>query len=300
MVRIVLGRTALVVGTATMLLLASVSPTLGDSPSGDGHPDNTNGPMSDQERASQTAKHGLAQTVENYEQTRIWAPAAPRSQPGYACEFDPCEGGGGSPPTSYTINTMARRQINDDWCGPAAVQVAVNWTRRITIYDQSQSGGDDSSENYRTQTYIGNDIGTTHSAGTSGFQIRNGLNDLGLPPASMPGFTYTYDAAANGSEFHSWIVTDVGLLHTPVVPDLKPHKTGAVYWLPSWSQPVAGAIHWVVIRGYTGFWDGTIGPKVRYSDSSGWNGSTWQVGNWETDALTMWKVTDYLYGKAVN
>lgn len=81
----------------------------------------------------------------------------------------------------------------------------------------------------------------------------------------------------------------------PLIPGVKPHKPdqgNPEYYLPNWPSE-STAKHWIVIRGYNGFWDGTDGPKVYYSDS------THTPGRYTTGAKTMWEVTSFLWGGTV-
>jgi hypothetical protein len=195
----------------------------------------------------------------------------------------------------------ARRQENDHYCGPASGQEIINWSRDY-FYDNL--GGENTTTNYRTQQQIAGYMGTT-DGGTNGGPIARALNGTGLndetpadavkkPSPDWEG--YAYQAPADGAEFHSWIVTDIADWSMPLTPDVIAHKVGETYYyLPSWPNEQAGSLHWIVIRGYDGFWDGTDTPQVYYVDSSGQTGP----GRYHTGAQIMWKVTKFLKGKVV-
>jgi hypothetical protein len=299
MTRTRMSRLLLVAAGTVALSAASVIPVLADGPAGDNHPDsNVAADLTAGERAALTAKHMLARSSARFAATGLWARVPSRLLKSlFVCETD-CGGGGGggAPPTAKTLDTRARIQSKDYYCGPASGQVVMNFTRGIF---NNSLDGDSTSTNWKTQDQVAAMMGTTYSAGTPGPKIVLGLNKPDGVVRPEPDWTYAYEAAANGAEFHSWIVEDIGRWGMPVVPDVKPHQTGAEYFLPSWEEAYPGSKHWVVIRGYTSLWDGTDTPTVKYSDSAGWDGQHWQPGNYTTGALTMWKVTQALYGKAV-
>lgn len=285
--------------------LAAPASVLADEPPGDDHADVEDIDLrGSPEEAALAAKLALAALVESYVATGFWDTAISAEllgpvSPNYECEYEPCEPPppGGRPPSAKTLNTRPRRQINNYSCGPAAGQVVINWSRGIVVDDLN--GGQNEATNWKTQSVIAGWMGTSSQSGTTGFQIKNGLNRTDAVRKPTADWAYHYKEAASGAEFHSWIVHDIAYYSMPVVPDLRPHDQGAQFFVPSWSAPANGAKHWIAIRGYNGFWDGTDGPKVSYSDSAGWDGDHWQPGNYTTGALTMWKVVKSLYGKVV-
>jgi hypothetical protein len=304
-----------IVGAIALSIVCSGVALADDPPTGDHHDLATETPpaASSADAAALAAQRALARAVAVYATTGVWSAVVNPLVPHMAGAAAPdmicgtC-GGGNPPPDSEILPLYARRQINDDNCGPASGQVVINYTRDYFYTNTTNAGAEDTSINWKKQSRIATWMGTD-STGTSGWQIRNGLmhtDSNGVlngidPPAGFPGYHYEVlgEGAADGAEFHSWIVTDVGQWHMPIVPDLKPHKADAAYFLPTWPGEFPSAVHWVAIGGYDGFWDGTTGPTVWYTESSGWVDNHYKVGYWPTSALTMWKVTQYLTSRAV-
>lgn len=293
-------RTFIAILSIPILFTLAATPALAGNPSGGNQADDPSYVEPGSE-AFLAAKLSLAQANEEYAATGIWNGDAGQGgiSPDMICAT--CGGGGGSPPSSKTLDVRARRQENNHYCGPASGQEIINWSRGY-FYDNL--GGENTTTNHRTQTQIAGYMGTT-GGGTNGGPIAKALNgtavERGETPADgvlkpSPDFAYSYDAPADGAEFHSWIVTDIADWSMPLAPDVRPHKNAdTLYYLPSWPRADSSAVHWIVIRGYDGFWDGTDNQTVYYVDSSGQTGP----GRYPVGALTMWKVTKFLYGKVV-
>jgi hypothetical protein len=217
------------------------------------------------------------------------------------CEFDPCEGTptwppAGGPSEAKTLMTKARQQNNWYFCGPATGQVVINWSRGII---NGNNDGEDTTTNWRRQSKIASWMGTT-TAGTGGANLATGLNNPNgvLKPTS----DWVYAYADNGSmhDLFNKIVTDIDGFGMPLVLATAPHQSGAgQYYLESWPNVVAGAHHWIVVRGYIGLWGSTDPIVIKYQDSSaGYGGSTgpfddflsviYQVSKWNQGGHVVW------------
>lgn len=218
---------------------------------------------------------------------------------GDGSEIDPDEPATGSGSTSGTtgfippsskvvLPVRARHQSTTYWCGPASGQVVINYSRGY-VYDSLN--GDSTSTNWKTQATIASWMKTTQSAGTLGGNLAAALNRSDAVLKPVPEWTYLYARNTDGEDMHAKVIADVHLFAMPLVIAVKPHKADADYWLPSWPREAIGAKHWVVIYGYDGLWDGTDGPTVYYTESSG-NGSK-NPGLYVVSSMTMWKVNQY-------
>jgi len=134
---------------------------------------------------------------------------------------------------------------------------------------------------------------TTQQDGTTSWKIAQALNrdDAVRKPADHPEWVYLRSTNSDGEQLHNRVVTDISYYEMPLIVAVMPHKDNAAYWLPSWPNESPGSKHFITIRGYDGFWDGTTGPDIYYNDSSGNGGMG--PGAYETDSLTMWKVNHY-------
>lgn len=158
-----------------------------------------------------------------------------------------------------------RQQIKSYFCGPATVQQVINYTRGIFTWDQRI--------NFRTQQQISDWwLLTDANGGTSPYRERVGMNAGSILP---PGFVYYEYQVTSGADWHGKIITDVTGWNMPLTAAVAPRDIGATYFLSSWanSTPVNTG-HWIVMRGYYGKWDGTRGPLVYYTDSSGGAGGS--------------------------
>jgi hypothetical protein len=221
--------------------------------------------------------------------------------PMVACELDPCDAppppwpGPEGPTPSRTLGTKARQQINNYFCGPAAGQVVINWTRGIT---SGNNNGEDPTTNWRKQSKIAEWMGTT-TAGTGGAGVASGLNHPNAVLKPAPEWVYSYAVTGTPEEFHNKVVTDIDAWEMPLILATAPHLTGAgIYHLSSWPNVAPGAHHWIVIRGYDGLW-GSANPVIRYQDSAGrYGGATgafqdlsavvWQVNEWNQGGHIIW------------
>jgi hypothetical protein len=193
----------------------------------------------------------------------------------FPCEFDPCETDPTWPPpggasSAKTLGTKARQQNNYYYCGPATGQVVINWTRGIT---SGNNDGEDPTTNWRRQSKIAVWMSTT-TAGTAGANLAIGLNNPNGTLKPTSDWVYTYADNGTMDQFHKKVITDVDGFGMPLVLATAPYLVGATNHLSSWPRPVAGAHHWIVLRGYDGL-PGSPSPIIRYQDSSaGYGGST--------------------------
>ena len=60
--------------------------------------------------------------------------------------------------------------------------------------------------------------------------------------------------------------------------------------LSSWNPIPEGVVvrHWIAIRGYTDYWDGTNGPRVWYNDSSDRQGGG--TGTFYDPSIKVWRL----------
>jgi hypothetical protein len=284
---------------AMVLGLCASGPALARDPQGSGGtPDDTYiPPRTPAEAAFEQQKLNYVAGVE-----ALSAPArSPQDRsPGGVTSYILCAdcagggGGGGSetdpdePRKKVVLDVRARRQMTNYWCGPASGQVVINYSRGY-VYDSLN--GDNSATNWQTQATIASWMKTTQSTGTLGGNLAAALNrpDAVLKP--VPQWAYLYAKNADGADMHAKVVADVHLFEMPLVIAVKPHKDGAEHYLPSWPREAPGAKHWIVIHGYDGLWDGTLGPTLYYADSSGNGPKT--PGLYTVASLTMWKVNQY-------
>lgn len=168
--------------------------------------------------------------------------------------------------TSDFVAIYPRQQIKSYFCGPATVQQVINYTRGIFSWDQATNW-------FRQQQISDWWTKTDLYGGTSPYMERVGMNAGSKLPA---GFTYYEYRVTSGADWHGKIITDVTGWNMPLTAAVAPHDVNFNYWLTSWegNRPVNTG-HWIVMRGYYGRWDGTRGPLVYYTDSSGgYGGST--------------------------
>jgi len=176
-------------------------------------------------------------------------------------------------PSSFALSTYARRQNNNYYCGPAAAQVIINRSRG---FYSSNIDGEATASNYRRQSYIASRLlwyngaqgrweNTDTIGSTNAYMLRNGLNELAALPS---GFAYAVVQTGTGSAWHSKVITDTYQWKMAFGTSVKMTSTSAR--LSSWRPISVGIVvlHWITIRGYSGFWDGTSGPKVYFNDSS--------------------------------
>lgn len=296
---------------AMLLALCVAGPAAAREPTeGPGTPDDTFiPPRTPAQAAFEQMKLDLVADISAYSSNLVAQPAPGNTATtnmlcstdcgGDGSEIDPDEPAPGSGSTSGTtgfippsnkvvLPARARHQSTTYWCGPASGQVVINYSRGY-VYDSLN--GDSTSTNWKTQATIAGWMKTTQSTGTLGGNLAAALNRSDAVLKPVPEWTYLYARNTDGEDMHAKVVADVHLFAMPLVIAVKPHKADADYWLPSWPREAIGAKHWVVIYGYDGLWDGTDGPTLYYTESSG-NGSK-NPGLYVVSSMTMWKVNQY-------
>jgi hypothetical protein len=175
-------------------------------------------------------------------------------------------------PSSYVLTTYARQQTTDYYCGPATAQVIINRTRGIY---SSSTLGNSTTTNWKTQAALAKVMKWWNSkkgiwenvdqAGqTNAYMMKAGLNAEARLPS---GFAYGIVYPSSGSQWHSMVITDIYQWKMPFATPIKMDRYHPL--LTSWrSLPEAEIWHWIPIRGYAGFWDGSANPQVHYNDSS--------------------------------
>ena len=304
------------VGTVAVLAVSLVLPGLAQGAGpvrvADGEPDNDTqlSVLTAAQQAFMARKEALAAAVgvSGSGGSKLDGSVAPT----FACEHDPCEGTPPSappasptpppppppstPPAAKTLATRARQQNNSYYCGPATGQVVINWSRGII---NGNNDGEDATTNWRRQSKIAEWMGTT-TAGTGGANLAIGLNNPNAVLKPTADWIYAYADNGTAQALYQKIVTDVATFGMPLVLATAPHISGAgVYYLESWPKVVAGAHHWIVLRGYDGAWGDPSAISIKYQDSSaGYGGATgafddslaviWQVSKWNQGGHVVW------------
>jgi hypothetical protein len=287
---------------ATMATPALAKPPVPDGPSGQPDNDTYLGPRTPAQAGFEILKLGLVDSVENTSASSA-APSGvmmPMLETGvlYGGSSGGVDGSGSGSSGGSTgyipagnhvvLDVHARHQSEVFWCGPASAQVVINYSRG---YDSPVLNGDSSATNWKTQATLASWMNTTEAQGTLGSRLTAALNrpDAVLKP--VPEWSYVYATNSDAQDLHSKVVTDVSYFGMPLVIAVKPHKTDAAYWLPSWPREAGNAKHWIVIYGFDGLWDGTQSALEYYTESAG-NGSK-NPGQYIVDSYTMWKVNQY-------
>lgn len=204
---------------------------------------------------------------------------------------DGCGGSGTTPPVTKVLDVRPRQQYKWFWCGPAAGQVVVNWSRGF-FFDAL--GGESLTTNFKKQSTLASWMGTNDDSGTWGGALATALNraDAVLKPFAT--WLYAYKDSGSMLELHGKVVTDVAQYEMPVVIGVAPHLPGAKYFLASWKN-TTNAHHYIVLIGYSGLIPSTA--LITYVDSSkGFNGGT---GKYEDSFPTIWNVNEYNQGKVI-
>lgn len=225
-----------------------------------------------------------------------------RGGPGHAPQPNlvppPC--GADCPPVTFVLDSWARQQINWFYCGPASAQVIINQTRNVV---SSSTDGQSTTTNYRAQSTIGSYMGTNDSIGSSSGMVRNGLNQYANLDVSGNRVPFTIlDNIASGSDFHWAMVTATWMLgRGAAVPVQMTYSSQhlASWTSSSWWNRNQGTTvrHWISVRGYSGFWDGTYGPDLYYTDSAGGLGG--QTGNFTSASRLLYNVNQANSGRIV-
>lgn len=270
---------------------------LGTGTPGSGIPENDPITASDPETAAFLAtKRAVRDALVD---TNSKSPAKAQVVPMTECEFDPpCEPPNPPPlppgtPTSKILDTRGRQQINNYYCGPAAGQVIINYTRGISVANLSEAGAKDTTINWKLQPTIATWMRTT-TEGTGGATLAQGLNNSNGVVKPVPEWVYSYDPTGSLETFHRTVVTDVHVYGMPLVLATRPHQSGAGQnFLMSWPNIAHGVGHWITLRGYNGLW-GSSSPRLYYNDSSGGYGGG--TGAFSDLVSVLWQVNVYNKG----
>lgn len=205
-------------------------------------------------------------------------------------------------PVSFNLLTYARRQYTDYYCGPATAQVIINYSRGIF---ESKLSGQDPDTNYRKQTTIARHLiwwnpaaqrweNTDTIGQTNAYMLTAGLNEFARLPND---FEYAVVPTGTGSEWHAKVITDVQHYRMPFGAGVK--MTHDSQRLSSWSPIPEGVEvhHWITIRGYTGYWDGTSDPRVWFNDSSDRQGGG--TGTFSDPSLKVWNLNHWHTNRVV-
>jgi hypothetical protein len=218
------------------------------------------------------------------------SPSAGRATTYVVCP-DGCGGTGTAPPVHKVLDVRPRQQYKWYWCGPAAGQVVVNWSRG---YFFDALGGETLLTNFKKQSTLASWMGTNDDSGTWGSALAAALNRVDAVLKPFATWLYAYKDSGSLLELHTKIVTDVGQYGMPLVIGVAPHLPGVKYFLTSWKN-TTNAHHYIVLTGYNGLIPSTA--LITYVDSSkGFNGGT---GRYEDPFVTIWNVNDDNQGKVI-
>lgn len=278
------------------ILLAGVPPVAASGPVANGYaPDAKPDVLTPAEQRIVAVKTAKAEAILSDMRGLATIGASDALTPDVFCEGDPpCLPGGA--PSSRVLLAYARQQDNCAYCGPASGQVAINFSRGIFYSD---TNGDSTAHNYKTQPVIASAMGTSLNGGTTGSGVKNGLNAYAQLPA---GFIYAWQSAGDAEYLYSLLIADVYEYSMVMVLPVRPHQPGATYWLSSWPLAASSSGHYIALHGYRNFWS-DASPRqaiAYYADSaSGCAGSNVGVtGKW-TDPIYDLKYTNNYSGYVV-
>ena len=287
--RVLRGSLLLVLGLAVLQPAAALADG-GARRSGGGAPDvdTEDSVLTAEQAANFAVKEALAADIEV-----LLAGSTPRGgdvTTNMPCP-DGCGGSGDAPPFTKVLDARPRQQYKWYWCGPAAGQVVINWSRN---YFFDALGGESLATNFKKQSTLASWMGTNDDSGTWGGALAAALNRVDAVLKPVVTWLYAYKDAGSMLELHTKIVTDVVDYEMPVVAGVAPHLPGARYYLASWKN-VTNAHHYIVFIGYSGLIPSTA--FITYVDSSkGFNGGT---GKYEDSFTTIWNVNHDNQGKVI-
>ena len=71
-----------------------------------------------------------------------------------------------------------------------------------------------------------------------------------------------------GDEVFNFLRSNISGSKMPLAIPVKPHASGALYWLASWPRAVASVGHWIAAYGWVGVYSGTSFSRLYFADSS--------------------------------
>ena len=109
------------------------------------------------------------------------------------------------------------------------------------------------------------------------------------------------DGIASGADFHWAMVTATYVLRrgAPVPVQMTFSSQHLASWGSTWWNRNQGVTvrHWISVRGYSGFWDGTYGPSLSYTDSAGGYGGA--TGNFTSASRLVYNLNQANSGRIV-
>lgn len=180
---------------------------------------------------------------------------------------------------SRFVNTWERQQTTNYNCGPTAVQV---------VADYSWNMGPDRVK--FTQSAISQNWTHTDTSGTTTSNELAGANGV-LSGSPRSSFVYAIANPSSGANWMSLLQVDVNFT-MPQILNLSPwwwsSSQGIWYYLVDWAGNQSTGGHYVVANGYTGNWDGTSGPTVRFDDgAAGYGGGTGTYTDVQSDVYQL-------------
>ncbi len=163
------------------------------------------------------------------------------------------------------ITVYARDQAYGHYCGPAVGQVIANYSWAVA-----------STANRYSQGTIAGWMATDANGQTTAEWMEVGLEKATAGAPRRPAnwnwvVTYVRDYNGNGGtgdEVFSYLRSNISGSKMPLAIPVKPHASGATYWLASWPRAVASVGHWIAAYGWVGVYSGTSYSRLYFTDSS--------------------------------
>jgi len=163
------------------------------------------------------------------------------------------------------IAVYARDQAYGHYCGPAVGQVIANYSWAVA-----------STANKYSQGTIAGWMGTDANGQTTAGWMEAGLETAtaGAPrrPANwnwvVTNVTDQNGNGGTGDEVFNFLRSNISGSKMPLAIPVKPHASGALYWLASWPRAVASVGHWIAAYGWVGVYSGTSFSRLYFADSS--------------------------------
>ena len=163
------------------------------------------------------------------------------------------------------IAVYARDQAYGHYCGPAVGQVIANYSWAVA-----------STANKYSQGTIAGWMGTDANGQTTAGWMEAGLETAtaGAPrrPANwnwvVTNVTDQNGNGGTGDEVFNFLRSNISGSKMPLAIPVKPHASGALYWLASWPRAVASVGHWIAAYGWVGVYSGTAFSRLYFADSS--------------------------------